>query len=89
MNLAFNRARDEVQAITLVSHPEREQEFYPAYTKPRQPRPCTLKLHDLAAYFSAYCVSEGMIDDLEALLVRGFANDLLNIRMETFNHFKS
>jgi hypothetical protein len=89
MNLAYNRNRDEVQAITLVSYPEREQEFLPAYKKPRQPKDCTLKLHDLAAYFSAYWVMEGMVDDLEALLVRGFANDLLNIRMERFDHFKS
>lgn len=27
-----------------------------------------------------------MIDDLEALLVRGFANDLLNVKMERFAH---
>lgn len=89
MNSAFNRDREEVQKITLVSHPEGEQEFHPAYNKPRQPKLCTLKLHHLAAYFSAYYVSEGMIDDLEALLVRGFANDLLNIRREKFNHSKS
>jgi hypothetical protein len=89
MNLAYNRDRDEVQAITLVSHPERDQEFLPAYKKPRQPKDRTLKLHDLAAYFSAYWVVKGMIDDLEALLVRGFANDLLNIRMEKFDHFKT
>jgi hypothetical protein len=89
MNLAFNRDRDEVQAITLVSHPEREQEFEPAYKHPRQPKDRTLKLHDLAAYFSAYWVMEGMIDDLEALLVRGFTNDLLNIRMEKFDHLKA
>jgi len=89
MNHAFNRDRDEVQAITLVTHPEREQEFFPAFSYPRQPKKQTLKLHDLAAYFSAYWVSDGMIDDLEALLVRGFANDLLNIKMEKFNHFKT
>lgn len=27
-----------------------------------------------------------MINDLEALMVRGFANDLLNVKMETFAH---
>jgi len=27
-----------------------------------------------------------MIDDLEALMVRSFANNLLNVRMETFMH---
>jgi len=86
MNLAYNRARGEVQTITLVQHPERNQDFKPAYEFPRQPKPRQLKLYDLATYFSAYWVAEGMIDDLEALLVRGFANDLLNVRMETFEH---
>jgi hypothetical protein len=87
MNLAFNRARKEVQAITLVNHPERHQEFKPAYEQPRQPKSVSLQLNRLAYYFSAYAVTDGMIDDLEALLVRGFANDLLNIKMEKFEHF--
>jgi hypothetical protein len=87
MNLAFNRARDEVQSITLVRHPERNQAFKPAYAHPRQPTSVSLELNELAYYFSAYAVTAGMIDDLEALLVRGFANDLLNIKMEKFDHF--
>jgi hypothetical protein len=45
-------------------------------------------LYDLADYFSAYSVDDGMINDLEALLVRGFANDLLNVKMERFVHAK-
>ena len=45
-----------------------------------------LELFDLAAYFSAYEVADGMIEELEALLVRAFANDLLNVKMETFAH---
>lgn len=86
MNLAYNRARGEVQTIKLVGHPERAQKFEPAYEHPRQPKDTLLKLHDLAMYFSTYWVLDGMIDDLEALLVRGFANDLLNVRMEKFEH---
>lgn len=85
MNLAFNRKR-EVQKIALVQHPERNQEFKPGYEKLRQPKDTLLELSDLAAYFSAYYVDDGMINDLEALMVRGFANDLLNERMETFAH---
>ena len=88
MNLAFNRAR-EVQKVTLVRHPEREQEFKAGYEKLRQPRDTQLELTDLAHYFSAYDVDKGAIDDLEALLVRGFANDLLNMRMETFANSRS
>ena len=85
MNLAFNRKRD-VQTISLVQHPERNQEFKAGYEKLRQPKDANLKLFDIAAYFSAYQVDDGMIDDLEALMVRAFANDLLNVKMETFAH---
>jgi hypothetical protein len=60
--------------------------FKPGYEKLRQPKDKQLELFDMAWYFSAYSVDNGMIDDLEALLVRGFANDLLNVKMETFVH---
>jgi hypothetical protein len=86
MNLAFNRNRGDVQSIKLVSHPIRNQEFIPAHEQVRQPKPTQCKLHDLACYFSAYLVNPSVIDDLEALLVRGFANDLLNIKMERFEN---
>ena len=86
MNKAFNRDRGEVQSIKLVQHPERNQEFKTGYEKLRQPQERVLELYDLATYFSAYSVDPAMIDDLEALMVRGFANDLLNIKMETFAH---
>lgn len=88
MNLAFNRTRD-VQKISLVRHPERSQTFKPGYEKLRQPKDIRLELFDLACYFSAYNVDDGMIDDLEALMVRGFANNLLNVRMERFVHMKT
>lgn len=52
----------------------------------RQPKDTQLELCDLAYFFSAYQVVDGMINDLEALMVRGFANDLLNVKMETFAH---
>jgi hypothetical protein len=83
MNLAFNRPRG-TQKVCLVHHPDRDQEFKPGYEKLRQPKDTQLELSDLACYFSAYHIDDGMIDDLEALMVRGFANDLLNVRMETF-----
>jgi DNA-binding XRE family transcriptional regulator len=85
MNIAFNRQR-EVQTIALVHHPERNKVFKPGYEKLRQPKDTQLELFDMARYFSAYNVDDGMIDDLEALMVRGFANDLLNVKMETFAH---
>ncbi len=85
MNLAFKRKR-EIQKIALVSHPDRNQEFKPGYEKLRQPKDTLLELYDLASYFSAYQVDDAMIDDLEALMVRSFANNLLNVRMEKFAH---
>lgn len=89
MNLAFNRPRDGVQSIYLVEQPKRCQEFVPASIRGLQPKHVQLKLYDLAHYFSAYKVDDGMINDLEALLVRGFANDLLNVKMERFVHAKA
>lgn len=83
MKDVFNRDRD-TQKVYRVAHPMRRQEFKPAYVMPRQPTSTELKLNDLAAYVSVYEVEKAMINDLEALLVRGFANDLLNKRMEKF-----
>jgi hypothetical protein len=83
MNLAFNRHR-AVQEVFVVQHPTRNVTFQPAAEKLRQPITKTLKLHQLAAFFSAYDIDPGMIDDLEALLVRTFPNDLLNVKMERF-----
>jgi len=83
MNLAFNRDRS-AQVMTLVRHPKNDVEFKPAHRQVRQPVDQILKLHDLAAYFSAYAVIPEMVDDLEALLVRAFPNDLLNFKMEKF-----
>jgi len=83
MNLAFNRDRS-AQVMTLVRHPTNDVAFKPAHEKVRQPTDVNLKLHDLAAYFSAFAVTDSMIDDLEALLVRAFPNDLLNFKMEKF-----
>jgi DNA-binding XRE family transcriptional regulator len=84
MNLAFNRKRT-VQKITYVPHPSRNQEFRAAHEKLRQPRERRVPLSDLAQYFSAYQVDAGMIDNLEALLVRGFANNVMNVKMERFD----
>ena len=83
MKNVFNRDRD-TQSVYRVRHPARRQAFKPSYEKPRQPIRTQLRLNDLAAYVSAYEVEKAMVNSLEALLVRGFANDLLNVRMEKF-----
>jgi hypothetical protein len=84
VNLAFNRARGEVQKIKRVRHPERKQLYRTSDEKSRQISDHLVPLYEHASYFSAYAVADSMIDDLEALLVRSFANDLLNARMERF-----
>lgn len=84
MTGAFNRDRDSVQKIKRVRHPERRVHYRTSDEKSRQIVEYSVPLHELAAYFSAYHVVDGMIDELESLLVRSFANDLLNIRMERF-----
>jgi hypothetical protein len=84
MNLAFNRPRGKVQQIKRVRHPENRVQYRTPEEKSRQIGSHVVPLHELASYFSAYRVSDGMIDELEALLVRSFANDLLNKKMERF-----
>jgi len=84
INLAFNRNRGEIQKIRRVRHPERALDYRTSDEKARQIIESVVPLHELAAYFSAYEVADEMVADLEALLVRSFANDLLNVRMERF-----
>jgi hypothetical protein len=84
MNLAYNRERGEIQKIKRVNHPKRNQTYQTSEEKTRQITDSVVPLHELATYFSAYHVTDGMIAELEAMLVRSFANDLLNKRMERF-----
>lgn len=84
MNGAFNRERGAVQTIKRVRHPNRKVEYRTSDEKARQIVDQQVPLWDLAVYFSAYDAADGMIEDVEALLVRSFANNLLNIRMERF-----
>jgi hypothetical protein len=86
INLAFNRYRGNVQNIRRVKHPTQRRAYQTAEEKRRQIVEFEVELHVLAAYFSAYHVADAMINDLESLLVRSFANDLLNVRMENFGH---
>jgi len=81
MNNAFNRDR-ETQKIYTVNHPSIGQNFIPAYIKLRQPVKTHLQLSDLACYFSAYEVHRDFIENIEAMLIRAFANTVLNVSME-------
>jgi len=88
MNNAFNRDRGEVQKVKKVNHPSRKQAYLTSDEVHRQIRDCQVPLHDLACYFSAYEIADGMVGNMEAMLVRSFANDLLNCRMERFGRHK-
>lgn len=81
MHSAFNRPR-AAQKISAVHHPTNNVEYKPASEKLRQPVDTPRKLHEIAAYFSAYEVAAPLLDDFEALLIRAFPNDLLNFKME-------
>jgi hypothetical protein len=83
MNNAFNRER-AVQKIKRVSHPERRQTYKSSLETARQIVHTPVLLHELAVYVSAYNVRDELIEELESLLVRSFANDLSNVRMERF-----
>lgn len=83
MTLAFNRDRAS-QKVWLVQHPSTGQSFEPAYNKLRPLKKTKVFLSEIASYFSAYKVSIDLIDNIEALLIRGFTNDLTNTRMEKF-----
>ncbi|NOI46150.1 hypothetical protein [Vibrio alginolyticus] len=83
MKNAFNRDR-QTQKIKLVSHPYTGTGFKPAFESPRKIEKTNLQLADMASYFSAYEVEDDMINNVEALLVRVFANSILNIKMEKF-----
>lgn len=88
MNLALNRPRGEVQKLKRVTHPSRKVAYKTTDEKARQIVDEAVPLFEIANYFSAYDVEGEMIDDIEALLVRSFANNLLNKRMERFSRHK-
>ena len=84
MNNAFNRDRGEVQNIKRVSHPQKKVEYRGLQEQQRQIVKQSVPLHDVASYCSAYEIPDQLIGKFEALIVRAFANDLLNVRMENF-----
>lgn len=84
MNNAFNRDRGDVQNIKRVSHPTSRVQYQGFEEKRRRIARESVALHHIASYMSAYQVPDAQIGKFEALIVRSFANDLLNARMENF-----
>ena len=85
INLAFNRDRGDLQKIKRTKQIQKNIEYQTYHEKERVIYDQNVLIHDLAVYFSAYHISPSeMIGPLEALIVRAFANDLLNKKMEKF-----
>jgi len=85
MNDKFNRGPTVVQNIKRVRHPTNNRAHYKGpEEKTLQIVKESIVLHKIASYMSAYEVQDSLIGKFEALIVRSFANDLLNIRMEHF-----
>lgn len=82
INNAFNRDRGEVQSITKVDHPSNSKKYDQNTNKNLKIKSGSVALHDIATYLSVYEVCSPLISKLEALIIRSFANDLLNVRME-------
>jgi hypothetical protein len=80
INQAFNRSRGNVQSVWRVDPPPN----YIGWKAPekKQIKRVPVALHEIARYVSAYQVPTDLIGKFEALLIRSFANDLLNVRME-------
>lgn len=88
MNLVFNKESGNVQNIFRVSHPTSptsRKTYRDAEDGARLIRNQYVALHEIATYVSAYEIADELIGKLEALIVRAFANDLLNVRMEKFD----
>ena len=82
MKYAFNR--DSTQQVYRVKHPTTNKEFKGSDEITRKIGKSNVRLSRMSGYFSAYEVSDDLIDTFEALIVRAFANDLLNSKMENF-----
>ena len=86
MRSAYNRARTG-QRIFRVQH-NTKGSFDVDKESCRRVQEVAVPLSELAAYFTAWEVEGPMIPQVEALLMRAFANDTLNLKMEKLYHQK-
>ena len=82
MKTTFNLAR-EPQILWCVDPPSNNRDFLPVYEKRGKIKKRKVYLHKIAHYFSAYSIERDLIDNAEALLIRVFANDLTNEKIES------
>ena len=81
---ALNRSTGASHSIWVVDHPTRQQAFIPDRESKRKIKKSTFLLSHSAYYFSAYAVDRAILNNVEALLIRAFANHLVNFRRESF-----
>lgn len=80
-NDALNRNRGEHQTMFLVNHPENNVK---RVIRDRKIVSTSVQLSHIASYFSAYAVEPSHIAEMEAFLIRAFANNLMNKKIESF-----
>ena len=78
MKLSFNHDQQKSRQLYRIDHSPK------AKTQDQKLGPKPVQLHELAKYFSAYEVEPHMVHNVEALLIRAFADNLMNKKMETF-----
>lgn len=78
MKMSFNHDQQKSRKLYSIDHGPG------AKTQNQKLGPKPVQLHELAKYFSAYEVDPGMVHNIEALLIRAFADNLMNKKMETF-----
>jgi hypothetical protein len=80
MKSAFNRRR-KTQIVRKVNHGPSKGPLQFAYEKPRRIAEHEVLLFEVARYVSVYEVGTALIDNLEALLMRAFPNEITNAVM--------
>lgn len=78
MKMSFNHDQQKSRKLYCIDHGPK------AKTQAQKLGPKPVQLHELAKYFSAYQVDPEMVHNIEALLIRAFADNLMNKKMETF-----
>lgn len=78
MKSSFNHDQQKSRQLYRIDHSPNAK----LLDKKLGPKP--VQLHELAKYFSAYEVDSNFVDNIEALLIRAFADNLMNKKMENF-----
>ena len=78
MKSSFNHDQQKSRQLYRIDHSPNAK----PHAQKLGPKP--VQLHELAKYFSAYEVDPNITHNIEALLIRAFADNLMNKKMENF-----